>query len=193
MNKHTLALMAACATSLGVTAHAQSLQHELTHHAAQQSRIAAEEAHGKLAPNRLAALHEQAAAVELTEANVLSGNADAAAVKRLARTEHDLDRAIARAEHPSRAQQQHAAGLDRMHTRVAATREAQQQQWIAAQFRHGTLDREQAARLERAQADITQQQAALQRRGRESVDEALQMQHRQDVQDWQIRSGRSQA
>jgi hypothetical protein len=192
MNKHTLALMAACAASLGATAHAQSLQHELTHHAAQQSRIAADEANGKLAPSRLAALHEQAAAVELTEANVLSGNADAAAVKRLARAEHDLDRAIARAEHPSRAQQ-HAAALDRMHTRVAATREAQQQRWIAAQFRHGTLDREQVARLERAQADIAQQQAAQQRRGRESVDEALQMQHQQDVQDWQIRSGRSQA
>ena len=192
MNKPTRVLIAACAASLGAAVHAQSLQHELSHHAAQQSRMAADEAHGRIAPSRQAALHEQAATVELAEADALAGGPEVEAVKRLARAEHDLDRAIAHAEQPSHRQHPSAA-LDGMHERVAAAREAQQQHWIAQEFRHGTLDGQQVARLERAQADIVQQQAALLRRGGETVDEALRMQHQQDVQDWQIRSARSQA
>ncbi|MCC7459613.1 MAG: hypothetical protein IT390_21775, partial [Nitrospira sp.] len=72
------------------------------------------------------------------------------------------------------------------HASVADAREAQQQRWIAAEFRRGKLGADQAAALERDQAAIESAQAALDRRGHETVNQALRQQHRQDVQDWAI-------
>jgi len=188
MNKHTLVALAACAAALGSAAHAHTMQQELNHHAAQQSRIAADEARGRVSPVGAGALHERAATVEQVEADALAAN-DAASLQQLAYAERDLDRAIAHAEHGSR----QASTLDRMHAQVAGARAAEQQRWIAAAVRRGTFDSRQAAQLERDQADIVSRQAALERRGHESVDEALQVQHLQDVQDWAIRSARSRA
>lgn len=189
MNKHTLVAMAACAAALASNAaRANTMQYELNHHAAQQARIAADEARGRLSPASAGTLHQQAALVERVEADALMAD-NAASRQQLDYAERDLDRAIAHAEHA----QQRASALERMHARVAGTREAEQQRWIAAEYRHGTLGRDQAAGLERDQAAIVTRQAALERRGRESVDEALQVQHLQDVQDWAIRTEHSPA
>ena len=180
MNKHTLMIVAACATALGTAAQAHTMQYELNHHAAQQARIAADEARGRLNPASDGAVHKQAALVERVEADALAAN-NVASQRQLEYAERDLDRTIAGALHA----QQRTLALDRMHARVADAREAQQQHWIAAEYRHGTLGRDQAG--------IVTQQAALERRGHESVDEALRVQHLQDVQDWAIRSHHAQA
>ncbi|HET7524789.1 MAG TPA: hypothetical protein VFK10_02500 [Burkholderiaceae bacterium] len=192
MNTHTLVAVAACAAALGGAAHARTMQQELNHHAAEQSRIAADELHGRLSPASAGALHERAAKVEQVEADTLAAN-DAASRQQLAYAERDLDHAIARAEHAKHKQQPTAGSLDRMHAQVASAREAEQQRWIAAAYRHGTFESGRAAQLERDQAAVVSHEAALERRGHESVDEALQVQHLQDVQDWAIRSGRSRA
>lgn len=184
MNKHTLVALAACAAALGSTAaRAHTMPQELDHHAAQQAHIAADEARGRLSPASDGMLHEQAALVERVEADALAAN-NTASSRQLTYAERDLDRAITRAEHA----QQRANALDRMHARVADEREAEQQRWIATEYRHDKLDRDQAAALERDQATIVTREAALERRGHESVDEALQVQHLQDVQDWAIHS-----
>lgn len=85
------------------------------------------------------------------------------------------------------------ASLDRLHLRVAAARDAEQQRWIAMGLRSGQLNLAQVAMLERAQAGIDLQQARLARHGHESVDQALAMQHLQDVQDWAIRTSHAEA
>jgi hypothetical protein len=189
MNKHTLVAMAACAAALGGTAaRANTMQYELNHHAAQEARVASDEARGRLSPASDGAVHEQAALVERVEADALAAN-NVASRRQLEYAERDLDRAIGRAEHAG----QRMAALDRMHARVADTREAEQQRWIATEYRHGKLDREQTARLERDQAAIDTREAALEQHGHESVDEALRVQHLQDVQDWAIRTGNPQA
>jgi len=184
MNKHILVVAAACAASLGAAAQAHTMQGELNHHAAQQSRIAADEARGRVGAANAATLQERAATVERVEADALSLHGDAASLQQLAAAERDLDRALRHAEHAKHAKPGDA--IDRMHARVASGREAEQQRWIAAEFGHGTLDRERAAQIEREQADIATQQAAFERHGHESVDDALRVQHLQDVQDWEI-------
>ena len=184
MSKYAMIAVAACAATLGSAAFAQPMTQQLDHHAAQQARIAADESRGRLDPRSDGALHDQAALVERVEADALAAD-NVASRRQLAYAERDLDIAVARAEQtPAR-----AAALDRMHGRVADAREVEQQRWIAGSLRHGTLDREQAARLECDQAAIVTRQAALERRGHESVDEALQVQHLQDEQDWAIRTG----
>lgn len=180
MNKQTLIALAACAAALGCTAaRADTMQAELNHHAAQTQRIAAAEARGRLSPTNDAEVYRQEAVVDRVAADALAAN-NVASRRQLQYAERDLDRAINRAEN--------ASSLDRMHARVADAREAQQQRWIAAEVRHGKLDRSEAATLERDQAAIVSRQAALEKRGHESVDQALKMQHRQDVQDWAIRT-----
>lgn len=84
-----------------------------------------------------------------------------------------------------------ADALDRMHMQVAALRDADQQHQIARDLRNGHLTPAQAVALERTQARILTDQASLQRRGHESVDEALRLQHEQDVQDWTIHAARA--
>lgn len=188
MNKHTLMIVAACTAALGTAAQAHTMQYELNHHAAQQARVAADEARGSLNPATDSAVHKQAALVERVEADALAAN-NAASQRQLEYAERDLDRTIASALHA----QQRTLALDRMHAGVADAREAQQQHWIAAEYRHGTLGRDQAAGLERDQAAIVAKQTALERRGHETVDEALNLQHQQDLQDWAIRSHHAQA
>jgi len=184
MKHHTITLAAAaCLALLGTTAHASTLQQELTHHAAEQSRIAADEAHDRIALPRGAALENEAAVVDRVEAATLRGHDNVASRRQLAYAERDLDRMISRAER--------TVALDRQHAQVASAREAQQQRWIAHGLRDGRLDAQQVARLETAQGAIARHEAALERRGHESVDQALQMQHRQDVQDWAIRTGQA--
>ena len=184
MNKHTLLTAIACATALaGTAAQARTMQVDLDHHAAQEARLASDEARGRLSPASDGAVHEQAAVVERVEAAALAANNEAS-LRQLEYAERDLDRALRRAEHA----QARMAALDRLHSQVADTREAEQQRWIATEYRHGSLDGDQAAQLERDQAGIVTQQAALERRGHESVDEALRVQHLQDVQDWAIRT-----
>jgi len=188
MNKHTLVAVAACAVAFGGVAQAHTMQFELNHHAGQEARVASDEARGRLSPASDGMVHAQAALVERVEADALMAN-NVASLRQLEYAERDLDRAIGRAEHP----QQHVAALDRMHARVADAREAEQQRWIATEYRHGKLDRDQTAGLERDQATIDTRGAALEQRGHESVDEALRVQHLQDVQDWAIRTGHPQA
>ncbi|HTP72802.1 MAG TPA: hypothetical protein VML58_11335 [Burkholderiaceae bacterium] len=189
MNKHTLVALAACTAALGGTAaRAATMPHELNHHAAQQARIAADEARGRLDPAADGGLHERVALVERVEADALAAD-NAASLRQLAYAERDLDRAIARAEHA----QHRADALQRMHAQVADAREAEQQHWIATEYRRDKLDRDQTAALERNQVTIVTREAALERRGHESVDEALQVQHLQDVQDWAIRTRHPQA
>lgn len=79
-----------------------------------------------------------------------------------------------------------AAPLMAMHERVAKARAVEQERGIAAGLHSGRLDFAQAAALERAQAGILTRQATLARRGHESVEQALDMQHRQDLQDWAV-------
>jgi len=178
MNKQTLIALAAFATALGCTAaRADTMQRELNHHAAQEARIAADEARGTLNPASDAAVHKQAALVDRVEADALAAN-NAASLRQLGYAERDLDRTISNALQAKR--------LERMHASVADAREAQQQRWIAAEFRRGKLGADQAAALERDQAAIESTQAALDRRGHETVNQALRQQHRQDVQDWAI-------
>jgi hypothetical protein len=189
MNKHTLVVVAACAAALGSTAaRAHTMQYELNHHAAQEARLASDEARGRLSPASDGFVHHQAAVVERVEADALAAH-NVASTRQLQYAERDLDRAISRAEHAQR----QVAALDRMHASVADSREAQQQRWIATEYRHGKVNADQAAGLERDQASIVERQAALERRGHESVDEALRVQHLQDVQDWAIHSSRSMA
>jgi hypothetical protein len=78
--------------------------------------------------------------------------------------------------------------MDRVHASVAAARDIEQQRWIIAGLRSGRLSVEQASRLERDQAALLTRQARLDRRGHESVEQALHQSHRQDVQDWAIRT-----
>jgi len=191
MSKHILVAVAACAAALGSAANARTTQEDLNHHASQQSRIAADELHGRVSVARAGSLHESAAAVERVEADTLAADYSASR-QQLASAERDLDHAIAHAEHAKH--KPHAVStLDRVHAQVAGAREAEQQHWIAAGYRHGSFDAAQTAQLERDQADVVAHQAALERRGHESVDEALQVQHLQDVQDWAIRGAHSHA
>lgn len=188
MKHHATALAAAaCLALLGTAAHARTLQQQLTHHAAEQTRIAAAEARGRLALPQLAALQNQAAVVERVEAATLRGHDTVASRRQLAYAERDLDRMIARAERIGT----RSAALDRLHAQVASAREAQQQRWIARGFRDERIGAQQVASLEAAQGAIARREATLERRGHESVAQALQMQHRQDVQDWAIRTGQA--
>jgi hypothetical protein len=155
--------------------------------AATQSRIAADLGRGRLAPQAVAALETRAADVYRRDAQVLLAPADRAASLRVARMEGDLTRTVAQAEHEQEALRT-ANRLDRMHARVATWRNAEQQRWIAQDLRDARLNLGQAAALEHEQARIATMQARLERSGHETVDEALRIQHLQDVQDWAIRT-----
>jgi len=82
-----------------------------------------------------------------------------------------------------------ASAMARMHTRVAETRAAQQERWIADGLQRGRLTLADASAMERAQAALLRRQASLTRSGDETVAQALAVQHRQDLQDWSIRTG----
>jgi hypothetical protein len=155
--------------------------------AAIQSRVATDVSLGRIAPRALAALEAEAAGVYRADADVLVAPWNAADRMRAATAERGLARAVAEVEHARSGER--ADALDRMHVRVATARDAEQQRWIAQGLRTARLSPVQASELERAQAEIVAAQSELERRGHETVDEALRMQHQQDVQDWAIRTG----
>ncbi len=79
-----------------------------------------------------------------------------------------------------------AERLDRMHLEVALARDAEQQRHIAQALRAGRMDPAQAEAIERRQARIDAEIARFRNHGPISVDDALALQHQQDVQDWAV-------
>lgn len=86
-----------------------------------------------------------------------------------------------------------AARADRMHLEVALARGAEQQHLIAQGLRAGRIDPARAEVMERDQARIDAAIARFAKQGPISVDQALALQHQQDIQDWAIRSARAGA
>ena len=84
----------------------------------------------------------------------------------------------------------HHAAAPRLHDHVVEARAAQQRQWIAAGLHRHRLDAAQAASLRDAVATIERKQRSIDAQGREGVEQALAMSHRQAVLDWAIRAGR---
>ena len=187
------ALFAAGATQAAATAvHEHAAGHTaawivaIDHEARMQRQAAAALAHHRLTPRALAPVDEKAAAAERMWATALLATPDAPSSGQFTAQARALGASLWHAEHGSRA----APGerMDSLHARVTALREAEQQSWLAHRARSGHLTATQVAAIERGQARILDDQAALERRGHETVDEALRIQHAQDVQDWSIRT-----
>lgn len=182
--------------ALGITAamaagaaHAQGIDRLLERNAAEQSRIAADVARDRVDAHNAALLEHRASAVYQLEAQQLA--APKPDVARVRQAENDLAGAITWAEkhqakHPGTA-------LDRMHLRVASTRDAEQQRWIANELRQGKLTPSQASVLETEQSQIAQAEYGAARKGHETVAAAESVQHMQDVQDYAIRKDPSLA
>ncbi len=143
-------------------------------------------AHARVTPQALAAVDRQAARTVRELADTVLAREDHGNAP-LAQDARALSASLARAEHARHASRSPA--MDALHARVAALREAEQQSWIAQGVRRGRLNAAQVAAIEREQARILDAQAQLEQRGLETVDEALGVQHAQDVQDWSIRTG----
>jgi hypothetical protein len=192
MKTRTLMSCAALAALLGLagTASATTLNQVLDHNALAATRLAAAAAQDRLSPVRAAALEQRTARLYAEEAHGLAGRDDAALLQQLGREQRALLRTEA---HARAAGAVHVAAMERTHMRVAALRQAEQQQWLAREFRRGQIDQQQVAQFEAAQSRIARLQASLDRRGAETVDQALQVQHLQDVQDWAIRTGHATA
>jgi hypothetical protein len=187
------------AKNAGAHHHAQSHRHATRHapqarstaalsigrNAAAQSRLAADVARGRVSPTEAVAIESEAAKVDRTVANLLVDRADPTGNARIAEAERGFTRTVAETERTYRSQE----ALERQHVRVATARDAEQQRLIAQGLRSGRLNAVQASELERAQAAIVATQADLERGGRETVNDALRVQHLQDVQDWAIRTG----
>jgi hypothetical protein len=152
-----------------------------------EQRLATDLRRERITLQQAAALQSRAARFYRMQADRLTASADAKTRAHLARDERGLMHAAARAERANRKPQAGDA-MDRLHAIVASQRDADQQRWIAHGLDVGRFDTTEVAPLERDQASIVARQAELGRRGGETVDEALQMQHRQDVQDWTIRT-----
>lgn len=165
-----------------------ALARTIAHNAAAQHRVAADLSHARLSPQEAAALQTQVADVYRAQASALES--PAASPAELAASTHLLAAAMHDAE-VTRRNDAHADRLDRMHLRTAALRDAQQQRWIAQGLRTGHLSPMKAAQLERTQAELAAAQATVVDRGHETVDAALDLQHRQDLQDWAIHNALS--
>ncbi len=152
-----------------------------------EQRIAADLRHERITPRQAAALQSRAARLYQSQADRFAVSADAKTREHLARDERRLMHAVARAEN-ARHEPRASDAMDRLHASVASQRDAEQQRWIAKGLRGGRFDMTEVAQLERDQASIVGRQAQLGRRGSETVDDALRMQHLQDVQDWAIRT-----
>jgi len=177
----------ALASSAGVQGN-PALAHTIARNAAAQQRVAADLSRGRLSPQEAADLQTQVANIYRAQAGTLETAAAhpaqlAASGQRLTSALHDAEAA--------RRSDAHADRLDRMHLHVAALRDAEQQRWIAQGLRLGHLSPMQAAQLERAQADLAAAQSAAVGRGHETVEAALHLQHRQDMQDWAIHDAQS--
>jgi hypothetical protein len=193
----SLALAAAIATAVSTQAADATaprgaghpaLARTIVHNAAAQQRVAADLSHARLSPQEATALQTQVADVYRAQASALEARGTrpaqlAASARLLTAAMHDAEVA--------RRNDTRADRLDRMHLRTAALRDAQQQRWIAQGLRSGHLSPTQAAQLERTQAELAAAQATVVDRGHETVDAALDLQHRQDLQDWAIHDAAS--
>lgn len=187
MNTHPLAAVAALAVALGAAAHAETLPQMLGANSAAQSRLAADAAAGRVDAPQAAKVEQTLAGIYRDEARALANGVDASTGSSAAAATRELRDALGNAEREGRASRAQAA-MDRLHVRVAAQREAEQQRWIAQAFRAGKLSAAQVAALERGQADLAALRADVDRRGSISIDDALRVQHAEDVADWRIRT-----
>jgi len=173
------AVAATCATA----AHANTVDDLLARNAAQQAHIRADLAASKMDPLRAAQVQQKAADVYREQAQTLADTS--ADPEQLRQAQRDLAGAILWAEkHPAR---NHGDAMDRTHLQVAAARNAEQQRLIAREFTSGRLSADQAAALERAQADIASAESTTVADGHESMEEARAIQGSQDVQDYSIK------
>lgn len=187
--KPALIVLGITAALAATAAQAQSIDRLLERNAAEQSRIAADVARERIDAHNAALLEHRASDVYRLEAQQLAAsNPDAARVRQ---AENDLAGAITWAEkHQARYP---GTALDRMHLRVAATRDAEQQRWIANEFRQDKLTPAQASALETEQSRIAQAEYGAARKGHETVAAAESVQHMQDLQDYAIRKDPSLA
>src|SRR5262249_22314420 len=99
--------------------------------------------------------------------------------------QRDLAGAILWAEkHPAK---NHGSAMDRTHMQVLAMRGAEQQRMIAKSVKVSKLSTEQAATLEKAQAEVADAGAKAGTDGHETVEEARAIQGSQDLQDYSIK------
>lgn len=189
MKTLTLIAAATLAALLGSagTASAASLNQVLSRNGQTAERIAADARRGELSRWMATALEQRVAHLYADEAQVLAMGGDADAWRHIAREQRYALRA-ADEVNPAGHGPTGLDPLDRMHMRVAASRQAEQQRWVAREFHRGQLTTEQVAQIEAQQARIARVQAALDRGGQETVDQALRVQHLQDLQDWAIRT-----
>jgi hypothetical protein len=175
---------AVCAVA-GTHAAQPTVAQSIGRNATAQTRVASDVARGRLSPGDVAAIESKAADVDRTMADLLVAQGNGGGHTQAAAAERGFAHTVVEAERMRRSD----AALQRLHVRVATARDAQQQRRIAHGLRSGHLNAAQASELERAQAAIVAAQADLTRRGGETADDALRMQHLQDVQDWAIRTG----
>ena len=175
------------ASAVGATAQAHPLDAMIQRDATQESRLAADISHDKIDVHNAALLARQESNLHRLEAREISGIAtlDPNALSQVRQSENDMAGALRwaethRAKHAGRPS-------DRMHLRVATMREAEQQRWIARELKQDRLTPSEASELEAAQARIAQAQFRAVSPGHESVQTALSIQDRQDLQDYAIR------
>lgn len=87
---------------------------------------------------------------------------------------------------------QAATSMDVVHERVALARAAEERHRIASELHRGRLDPATAGTLRAWTAHVAAGQRTLSRRGGETVDEALAINHEQDLLDWAIRTGHAE-
>jgi hypothetical protein len=187
---HAIAIAALLGTGVGAqaaTTHEPAPVRWIEGDAVAQARLESGIARDKVAPTEVAALESRAADLYRDQADALAAPLTPSARSEVAAAESGLTHAVDHA-----VWSKHAAGrenpMDRMHEQVASMRDAEQQRWIANGLEHDRLTPTQVSALERNQADLVQSQAGMARQGHESVDDALRMQHQQDIQDWAIRT-----
>lgn len=153
-----------------------------------QARLSSGIARDRIGPTEVAMLETRAAGVYRDQASTLAAPLTRSSQTQVAVAGRGFLRAVDHAAW-TKTRVRREDAMDRMHERVAAARDAEQQRWIANRLDHRRLTPGQVSTLEATQADIVTAQATLARQGHETIDDALRMQHRQDVQDWAIRTG----
>lgn len=192
MKKVLLTTLTVLAGLGGACAHAQSADQQqlvtliLRRNAEQQQRLATELTTPHAGPIAESFIEGRQAALYRAEAATFQRGADPQALAALAERQERVIVVAASRDHQLPARQ---AAVDRLHGRVAAQRDAEQQRAIATAWQRGALSLDQVARLEAGQARLARMQYRLGSTGRESVEQALRLQHVQDIQDWAIATG----
>lgn len=184
--KATLIAVAAAAAAFAGSAQAQPIEDMLQRDAAQQQHIAADLARDRIDAHAGARIEQRSAALHRLEARVLTAPLpDLAARERIDRAQARLANAVGWAErHPARYE---GSALERMHLRVAAQRDADEQRLIAREYHDWKLTPAQLGEVEKAQARIAQAEYQAARKPTETVAAAESVQHLQDLQDYAIR------